>query len=167
MICATPLLHAPANVEDGYAKFLAWAAASFADQTGNSANGLYPSAIAQAYGRWIYPAVKSATMWGSPIGGPPSYGLYTHDSFLSRIIQHLFQDATAAAANEGKVVVFHPGSVYGESDTIGQDRNGYYSSNYSAFTCYYGAEMYYFDPRYPTKRIRAIGYSGSWLQENL
>lgn len=166
MICASPLLHAPANVDDGYAKFLAWAA-TFApsDQRSNFPNGLYASSVAEVPARWVYPVTKGGTMWGSPRGGAPSYGLYTHDSALTRVMQHLFQDATAAASNEGKVVVLFAGTTYGESDTVGRDLNGYASQNYAPFVCYFGAEMHYFDPRYPTKRIRAL--SNSWTQTDL
>jgi hypothetical protein len=167
MICASPLLHAPANVDDGYAKFLAWAA-TFAptDRTSSgSPNSEQPSSVADVHTRWIYPLTKGGIMWGSSRGGAPSFGLYTHDSTLTRVMQHMFQDANAALACEGKVVVFFAGVIYGESETVGRDLNGYSSQSYPTYVCYYGAEMHYFDPRYPTKRIRAL--SNSWTQTDL
>lgn len=168
MICASPVLHAPANFNSEYEqKFLPWLT-TFAGPSNTDPYANVAAAARNPNRCQLTGSFGSGIMWGSPWGGAPSYGLYTYDSNLARAIQHLFEDEIAATQNLNRQVAVWGSDSYGpETETIGRLKNGYQSQGYSAFYCDYGMSLSYYDDRYPGFRRVSQGYAANVYSQAL
>lgn len=142
-----------------YEDFVAWV-----ETQGATANPLpnYQVGWAVTLAKMTLGASFVGDMYGSPWNASPSSNYVGSDAALSRVAQHLFEDATAANANLGRVVLIQVEDG-GQTTVSGMNRNGYLSLNgVEVVDTYRAVRFDYYDGR-TGQRVRVS--NGGFVQK--